>query len=71
MYLCKVDLILHLFKKDADEVDFSSVFYLSLFVAGLLYIILFFTAPFIANFYEEPQLISVLRILALTLFWGI
>ena len=57
-------------KKDADEVDFSSVFYLSLFVAGLLYIILFFTAPFIANFYEEPQLISVLRILALTLFFG-
>ena len=29
-------------KKDADEVDFSSIFYLSLFIAGVLYIILFF-----------------------------
>ena len=57
-------------KKDADEVDFSSVFYLSLFVAGLLYIILFFTSPLIANFYREPQLVPVLRVLALTLFFG-
>ncbi len=57
-------------KKDADETDFSSVFYLSLFVAGLLYVILFFSAPFIANFYEEPQLIPVLRVLSFTLFFG-
>ena len=57
-------------KKDSDEVDFSSVFYLSLFVAGLLYIVLYFTSPFIANFYREPELISVLRVLSLTLFFG-
>ena len=57
-------------KKDADETDFSSVLYLSLFVAGGLYIILFVTAPLIANFYLEPQLIPVLRVLSLTLFFG-
>jgi len=57
-------------KKDADEVDFSSVFYLSLLIAGLLYVILFFTAPFIAAFYNETQLISVLRVLSVTLFLG-
>ncbi|WP_372995831.1 lipopolysaccharide biosynthesis protein [Lutispora sp.] len=57
-------------KKDADEVDFSSVFYLSLFVAGFLYIALFFASPFIADFYGEPQLISVLRVLAATLIFG-
>ena len=57
-------------KKDADEVDFSSVFYLSLFVAFLLYIIIFFAAPFIARFYDEPQLTSIFRILSLTLFIG-
>ena len=57
-------------KKNADEVDFSSVFYLSLFVAALLYIIIYFTSPIIAKFYREPQLIPVLRILSITLFFG-
>ncbi|WP_066633786.1 lipopolysaccharide biosynthesis protein [Desulfolucanica intricata] len=57
-------------KKNADEADFSSVFYLSLFIACLIYIILFLAAPFIAAFYEEPQIISVLRVLSITLFFG-
>lgn len=57
-------------KKNADEEDFSSVFYLSLLTALILYIILFFTAPFIANFYGIKELIPVLRILSITLFFG-
>lgn len=57
-------------KKNANEEDFSSVFYLSLFVASLLYIILFFVAPIIANFYNIPQLTLVLRIVSITLFLG-
>ncbi|MCL1703218.1 lipopolysaccharide biosynthesis protein [Lysinibacillus sp. Bpr_S20] len=57
-------------RKNVDEVDYSSVFYLNLFVATNLYIILFFTAPFIASFFAEPQLVSVLRILSFTLFFG-
>ena len=38
--------------KDADDVDFSSVFYLSLFVAALLFILIYLTAFFIADFTE-------------------
>lgn len=57
-------------KKDADETDFSSVFYLSLFIACLLYLILYITAPFIATFYEEPHITSVFRVLSITLFFG-
>lgn len=57
-------------KKDADDVDFSSVFYLSLFVATVLYVVLFFTSPLIANFYRDSQLIPVLRVLSITLFLG-
>lgn len=57
-------------KKDVDEVDFSSVFYLSLFVAGLLYVIIFFTAPFISEFYDQPQLIKLFRVLSITVFFG-
>ena len=57
-------------KKDADEVDFSSVLYLSLGVATILYVVIFFTAPFIASFYDQPILIQVLRVLSTTIFIG-
>ena len=57
-------------KKDVDDLDFSTVFYASLLIAGLLYIILFFSSQFIANFYGEPKLIAVLRVLSIILFFG-
>ena len=57
-------------KKDADQADFSSVFYLSLFIACFIYIILFCAAPFIAAFYGITQITMVLRVLSITLFFG-
>jgi O-antigen/teichoic acid export membrane protein len=56
-------------KKDVDEADFSSVFYLSLFITCLIYIVLFLAAPFIAVFYGEPQITSVFRVLSIALFF--
>jgi O-antigen/teichoic acid export membrane protein len=57
-------------KKDTDDMDFSSVFYLSLFAAVIFYIVLFSTAPYIAAFYGIEQITPVLRVLALTLLLG-
>lgn len=57
-------------KKNADEADFSSVFYLNLVVASLLYIFIFLISPFIAKFYEESQLVSIFRVLSSILFLG-
>ena len=57
-------------KKDADDKDFSSVFYLSTFIATMLYVLLFFTSPYIADYYSSPQLTQVLRVLAIILFFG-
>ncbi|MGL4865214.1 MAG: lipopolysaccharide biosynthesis protein [Cetobacterium sp.] len=57
-------------KKNTDEEDFSSVFYLSFFIAILLYLILYFTAPLISNFYKNVELIKILRVLSLTFFLG-
>lgn len=57
-------------RKDVIEKDYSSVFYLSLFMAIFLYGILFFAAPFIADFYDMPQLKNVLRVLAVILIPG-
>ncbi|WP_413365657.1 lipopolysaccharide biosynthesis protein [Lysinibacillus sp. 3P01SB] len=55
-------------KKHVEEVDFSSVFFLNLFIACLLYITLFFIAPYVAFYFESPQLKVILRILSLTVF---
>ncbi|MGL4864549.1 MAG: lipopolysaccharide biosynthesis protein [Cetobacterium sp.] len=57
-------------KKNIDEKDLSSVFYISLIIAGILYSVLYYTAPLISSFYKNLELIKILRILSLTLFLG-
>lgn len=57
-------------KKEVTEIDYSSVFYLSLGVALISYSILFVAAPFIAAFYNQPSITAVLRVLGLILFFG-
>lgn len=54
-------------KKDADDLDFSSVFYFNVVFGLVLYVLLFFTAPLIARFYNMPDLTPVIRVLGLTL----
>lgn len=54
-------------KKDADDLDFSSFFYVNTLFCGLLYLILFAVAPIIAAFYNNPQMIWLTRILGLNL----
>lgn len=54
-------------KKDADDLDFSSVFYFNFGVCIILYLIMFFAAPFIASFYKLPELTPVVRVISLTI----
>lgn len=53
-------------KVDADDEDFSAVFYINLVVSVILYFILYALAPLIAKFYSQPQLVALTRVLALT-----
>ena len=53
-------------KKDADNVDFSTVFYFNIAFCIALYALLFFAAPFIAAFYKDPGLTGPIRVLGLT-----
>ena len=57
-------------KKEVDEKDISSVFWLSLGIACVLYAILFLCAPAIAAAYRAPELKDTLRVLALVLLPG-
>ncbi len=52
-------------KKDADDLDFSSVMYFGLVIAIIAYIILYFTSPIINKYYQYDQLTPVLRVMGL------
>ncbi len=54
-------------KKDADDVDFSSVFWFNLGMCLILYILMYFAAPLIAKFYQMPDLTAYVRVLSLIL----
>ena len=49
-------------KKNPTQEDYSTVFYWNILVAILLYVVLFFIAPYVAVFYKIPLLSSVLRV---------
>lgn len=55
-------------KEYVDSKDFSSVFYLCLFFAILLYAVIFICAPIIASFYGLNNLTELLRVQAVILF---
>ncbi|MDO4277443.1 MAG: lipopolysaccharide biosynthesis protein [Lachnoclostridium edouardi] len=57
-------------KQKADEKDFSSVFYFGLAAAAVMYGVLFMAAPWIGRFYNNSQLCSLVRGLAIVLFPG-
>lgn len=54
-------------KKDADELDFNSIFYFTLGIALALYALLWVSAGWIAAFYSKPVLIPVMRWQALSI----
>lgn len=54
-------------KKDADDLDFSSVFYFNFAVCLILYAVMFVASPFIAGFYNNSSLTPIIRVISLTI----
>lgn len=54
-------------KIDRTEKDMATMFFFNIGMSLVCYAILFFIAPFIASFYNMPELTLVLRVLALRL----
>lgn len=57
-------------KKDADDLDFSSVFFFSLAVSIIIYLLFWILSPVIAKFYNNQSLEKVIKVLALILIPG-
>ena len=55
-------------KKNPTQEDYSTIFFWNLFMALMMYVVLFSSAPAIARFYNIPLLIDVLRVQGLVLF---
>lgn len=54
-------------KKDANDVDFSTMFLCSMACAAVLYLLLFLGAPLVAWIYKNPALKLILRVYALNI----
>ncbi|MCI6187321.1 MAG: lipopolysaccharide biosynthesis protein [Spirochaetia bacterium] len=52
-------------KKDSDNVDYSSVFYLNIIISLILYSIIYYFAPSIAEYFDKEILKTTLRVLSL------
>jgi len=54
-------------KKDATEIDAGTIFFFNIFVSIFFYLLFWFCAPLIANFYEQKVLVSLTRVSAIIL----
>ena len=54
-------------KQNCSEKDFSTVFYFNLVMGVLFFWILFFSAPAISRFFNEPQLKHIIQVLGIVL----
>lgn len=52
--------------KDADDKDFSTVFILNLGLSAAVYLLLFISAPYIADFFNQPILTNLVRVYCLS-----
>ena len=57
-------------KKNASEIDFSTAFYFNFSISTIFFIVYFVSAPVVAQFFNEPELTRILRVLSLTLIFN-
>lgn len=57
-------------KKNRKPIDYSTVFIFNLLISSLVYLILIFSAPYIADFYNQPSLVILTRVLSLSILIG-
>ncbi|MBI9057169.1 MOP flippase family protein [Labilibaculum sp. DW002] len=54
-------------KKEVNQTDYSTVFYFNITIGIVLYLILFFAAPLIADFFHQPLLVDLTRVVCIVL----
>lgn len=57
-------------KKDADETDFNTMFVTQLVFSSIIFVVIYFLAPYFADLFHNDQLILLIRVMALTMPLG-
>ncbi len=57
-------------RKNASKLDYDSVFWFNVAVSAMIYVILFFCAPLIVRFFDEPELLWLSRYAFLGFFFA-
>ena len=57
-------------RQDCQDIDFSTAFVANVGMSLVIYLVMFVSAPWIADFYNEPILIPLTRILSLNFILG-
>ena len=57
-------------RQNCNDIDFSTAFVSNVGMSVVIYVILFVSSPWIADFYEEPVLTPLTRVLALNFILG-
>lgn len=55
-------------KKDVSQTDYNTMFFTNLVISGVLYLLLFFSAPFISHFFGRTELTPLVRTMGCVLF---
>ena len=48
--------------KNPQQADYSTVFYINVFSSFIIYSLIFSVAPLVADFYDRPELLNILRV---------
>ena len=57
-------------KQNCNSTDYSTIFWVNLVIGVLCYLLIWIAAPFIADFYENQQLIAITRVTSLSIIIG-
>ncbi len=57
-------------KNDRTESDNSTVFYFNIVIGAIATLLVFFSAPLVAKFYDQPLLVPIMRVLSFRLIIG-
>jgi O-antigen/teichoic acid export membrane protein len=54
-------------KKDRTQTDLSTIFFFNIAISIFLYFLIFFLSPYIADFYDEPKLITLTKVVSINI----
>lgn len=56
-------------KKDVSNLDYNTMFLVNMVISFFMYLLLYFSTPWVAQFFEQPQLTSLIRVTGIVILF--